>query len=323
MPTLISVNTAAVPTSLLVDVDTIPGNIIDLGANVTLLGFNTGAVEFIYSDDLLGAVSAVPYIWENRNASIRLPLGVNETSVFVINDILFSTKHISPRSLFSTPSNVSSSEYVIADPYAHSLSVRCGVVPLPADAVIDNFSLEYHGPNMKGAYNFLVPPPRLTFFCGVVTLHTFNDSILSIYAAYQYTRSDGVVPSFTAATNIQTEPGILQFGGEKHTHNSPPDMVCECCIWFLRRSIANVLAKVQDVVLRSYPGANSSAAIAERGSVSFLYVSLNPDALSFPSGVDYASPIKEAKNLTIISWVNDTKHSTDSRSRLPALWRRI
>lgn len=90
MPTLVSVNTAAVPVSVLVEVDTIPGNIIDLGANLTLLGYSTGAFGLVYSDDLLSAVSALPYVWENRNASIRLPLGVNETSVFAFNDIFLS-----------------------------------------------------------------------------------------------------------------------------------------------------------------------------------------------------------------------------------------
>lgn len=79
MPTLISVNTAAAPTPAIVEVDTMPGNIIDLGANITLLEhipFNG-----IYSDDLLKSVSAISYLWENRNASIRLPLGIKETSV--------------------------------------------------------------------------------------------------------------------------------------------------------------------------------------------------------------------------------------------------
>ena len=58
-----------------------PGNIIDLGANLTSLGLNSGAFELIYSEDLLGAMSAMPYVWGNRNTSIRLPMGVNETSV--------------------------------------------------------------------------------------------------------------------------------------------------------------------------------------------------------------------------------------------------
>jgi hypothetical protein len=89
-----SVTTAIVPTSVLVEVDTIPGDIIDLGANLTLLGYSTGAIQIVYSDDLIGAISALPYVWENRNASIRLPLGVNDTSVFVIDDISFSSKHI-------------------------------------------------------------------------------------------------------------------------------------------------------------------------------------------------------------------------------------
>jgi hypothetical protein len=160
MPTLVSVGTATVLTPVLVEVDTIPGNIIDLGANLTLLGFNSGAVEAIYSDDLLSAMSAVPYIWENRNASIRLPLGVNETSVLLSIMPPHPLNLFSSRSLFSTPSNVSSSEYVIIDPYAHSLSVRCGVVPPPADAVTNGFSIEYSG---TGVHSIFACASRLTF----------------------------------------------------------------------------------------------------------------------------------------------------------------
>jgi len=77
MPTLVSVNSATVLTPVLVEVDTFPGNIIDLGANLTLLGVQTGAIQVIYSDDLISAMSALPYIWENKDASIRLPVGVN------------------------------------------------------------------------------------------------------------------------------------------------------------------------------------------------------------------------------------------------------
>lgn len=78
---------------------------------------------------------------------------------------------------------------------------------------------------------------RTTFFprCSApdilcAAFETFNKTILSIYAMYQYTRPDGVVPSFVDATNIVTKPGILQFGGEKPSYDSPPPMVCQCCI---------------------------------------------------------------------------------------------
>ena len=151
MPTLVLVNTATVSTDVLINVDTIPGNIIDLGANLTLLGSNDGLVADIYSEDLLDTMAALPYIWENRGAPIHLPLGVDKTSVSLsttfpcqLSDALF-------RSLFSTPSNVSSSEYVIMDPYAHNLSVRCGVIPLPVD-VTGTSSLEYHMSNGTSTY---------------------------------------------------------------------------------------------------------------------------------------------------------------------------
>jgi hypothetical protein len=84
MPALISVNTATVPVPVAVKLDTIPGNLIDLGANCTFRVINDtkyAAFGNIYSEDLLDAISAVPYLWENRNASVRLPMGVNETSV--------------------------------------------------------------------------------------------------------------------------------------------------------------------------------------------------------------------------------------------------
>jgi hypothetical protein len=76
-PALISVSTAIVPIPVVVELDTIPGNIIDLGADLTYFG--NMSVDNVYSQDLLDVVSAVPYLWENRNASIRLPLGVKET----------------------------------------------------------------------------------------------------------------------------------------------------------------------------------------------------------------------------------------------------
>ena len=79
MPTLVSVNSATVLTPVLVEVDTFPGNIIDLGLTSLYSGFRLVQLQMIYSDDLISAMAALPYIWENKDASIRLPLGVNET----------------------------------------------------------------------------------------------------------------------------------------------------------------------------------------------------------------------------------------------------
>jgi len=57
-----------------------------------------------------------------------------------------------------------------------------------------------------------------------------------------------------------------------------------------------------------------NAEIAGRAPVAYLYVSPHEDALSFPSGVEYAPPMKQTMNLTVLSWVNDTQHPTTSRS---------
>lgn len=142
MPALISVNTATVSIPVPVQLDTIPGNIIDLGANCTfrIVKYKKYVVfGNIFSEGLLDAISAVPYLWENRNAPVRLPRGLKETSVFSINNVPVSTNIISSSTMFSSPSNVSSGDYVITDPYAHSLSVRCGVI----QPNVSNLHLEY------------------------------------------------------------------------------------------------------------------------------------------------------------------------------------
>ena len=126
--------------------------------------------------------------------------------------------------LFSTPLNVSSGDYVITDPYAHSLSVRCGVVQLDVGSY--NFSILYHEDG--STYNDLSAPACLTFYDDVVTPQTFNSSFLSIEAWYQYTRPDGVTPNFSISFGFMIFPGLLQFGGEKATYNSPPNIFCEC-----------------------------------------------------------------------------------------------
>lgn len=90
MPALVSVNTTTVPTSVVVKLDTIPGNIINLGLNLTRLEDDQ---PFVFSQDLINVTHAVPYLWENRNALIRLPPGLNETSVPVISEVPVSTEH--------------------------------------------------------------------------------------------------------------------------------------------------------------------------------------------------------------------------------------
>jgi hypothetical protein len=155
-------------------------------------------------------------------------------------------------------------------------------------------------------------------FCCTVAPQFFNTTYFKVSATYNYTRYDGITPRFAVSTTIATELGITQFGGEKPAYTSPPTMICECSSdppAF--RSVASFKCspKVQDMVLRLFPALNSSAATAELGSVSFLYVSLKPIALSFPSGIGYASPIEQTRNITILSWVNDTKHPTTSRFR--------
>ena len=89
MPTVVSVNTATVPMDVPIEVDTVPGNIIDLKANLTLPGTDEWFPEMVTLDGFLTATFALQYIWENRNSSIRLPRGVNETSVYLIDGILF------------------------------------------------------------------------------------------------------------------------------------------------------------------------------------------------------------------------------------------
>jgi len=43
----------------------------------------------------------------------------------------------------------------------------------------------------------------------------------------QYTRPNGFVYSLAGTAQPKTIPGILQFGGEKPTLGSPPNMLCE------------------------------------------------------------------------------------------------
>ena len=89
MPTVVSVNTAAVPVDVPIEVDTVPGNIIDLKGDLTLLGSDWWNPAMLLSDEFLAPMVALPYIWENKNSSIRLPQGLNETSVYLIDGILF------------------------------------------------------------------------------------------------------------------------------------------------------------------------------------------------------------------------------------------
>jgi hypothetical protein len=75
-----------------------------------------------------------------------------------------------------------------------------------------DFYLEYFEDGVRN--NDLSTAACLTFSGGVVTSQTLTQSYLSIVAAYNYTRPDGVMPTFSAWLNTRAGPGILQFGGE-------------------------------------------------------------------------------------------------------------
>jgi len=239
---------------------------------------------------------------------------------FLLLRVLPSQLNIfSSRFLFSRPFNVSSGEYMITDPHAYTLSVRCGVVNTPEGGV----GIVYPA-RAGGRCHGLFVAPRLTPLCGVITLQNFNNTSLYITVSYQYTRHDGVAPGFVAQTIIKTNPGVMQFGGEKSSRGSPANIHRECCIGHhARYNEYTCSPPVQDVLLRSFPTGESSPEIAERTSVPFLYVSLKPDGLSFPPGVQYASPAREVKNLTVLSWVHDAEYPTASKSRLPESGREL
>lgn len=89
MPAIITVGTLNVTSPAAVEVTTLPGNITDIGVDMSQLEVWNGSPEGggVFSSELMGIASAVPFIWESRNASIRLPPGLNETQVHYIATI--------------------------------------------------------------------------------------------------------------------------------------------------------------------------------------------------------------------------------------------
>ena len=87
MPVMISVSASNVSTPALVEVTTMPGNIINIGMNLSLDPSSSvtetpnGTFYGFYSDELTEISSSVPSIWEARNTSSHLPIGQNNTYV--------------------------------------------------------------------------------------------------------------------------------------------------------------------------------------------------------------------------------------------------
>lgn len=55
-------------------------------------------------------------------------------------------------------------------------------------------------------------------------------------------------------------------------------------------------------------------ALAVNEAASFIYMSLQKDALAVPEGLGYADPTTYTSNITVLSWVNDTENPTTSES---------
>lgn len=81
MPAIINVGTVNVTAPAVVAVTTLPGNIIDIGVNMSQLEVWNANPEGggVFAPELMGIASSVPFIWESKNASIRLPPGLNGT----------------------------------------------------------------------------------------------------------------------------------------------------------------------------------------------------------------------------------------------------
>ena len=181
---------------------------------------------------------------------------------------------------------------MITDPHAYSLSVRCGVVP-PDGGVTGTLSESLHATDRVGAVVYLLAP-RLTPLCGVVTLQNFNNTSLSIHC---HRTSIHALMELRLCLRLKPYQNTAQEScslGVKSPHMArQPISTCECCIGTTHSARFNehtCSPPVQDVLLRSFPTGESSPKIAERTSVSFLYVSLKPDGLSFPPGVRVCLP---------------------------------
>ena len=80
MPVMISVNASNVSAPALVGVTTMPGDIIDIGVNMSDVHYSAYD-PLICSDELTEISLSIPFIWEARNTSSRLPIGQNNTYV--------------------------------------------------------------------------------------------------------------------------------------------------------------------------------------------------------------------------------------------------
>lgn len=89
MPAIITVGTVNVTSPAVVEVATLPGDIIDIGVNMSQFDVWNGSPEGggVYSPELMGIAAAVPFLWESQNASVRLPPGLNKTWVHYIASI--------------------------------------------------------------------------------------------------------------------------------------------------------------------------------------------------------------------------------------------
>lgn len=79
MPALISVSAFNMPTPTILEVTTMPGNIIDIGVNLSAISDLNANPFNIYSRELVTTASSVSFLWTSRNTSIRTPSGMNDT----------------------------------------------------------------------------------------------------------------------------------------------------------------------------------------------------------------------------------------------------
>jgi hypothetical protein len=144
MPTMVSVNAVNVSTPALIEVATMPGNLIDIGVNLSAITSFNRIPTSIYSQELIEIASSVPFLWESRDTPIRLPVGLNNTYVVGAFE-LFGARGLFTifSGFFSTPTAVLSSEYTIEDPFAQILSARCGVIPPQKNASLEDVVVSY------------------------------------------------------------------------------------------------------------------------------------------------------------------------------------
>ena len=88
IPVMISVSASNVSTPGLVEVTMMPGNVVDIDVIFSSEGTPYGASYLVYSGALMEISSSVPFIWESKNTSSRLPIGQNNTYVISAFELL-------------------------------------------------------------------------------------------------------------------------------------------------------------------------------------------------------------------------------------------